>query len=198
MESVHITSMKALQERFPEILQDLGTDHHHLLAAAANPLIALEELGYSLSRRVREDLEDRSRFTKEEVATRRQLRRRIFDLAGSTFDVGNQDEVERVLFEDLQIERPRQARQVIEQPKFQQAPQDAEKKPVDPLDRLVDAHPVIEPLLEYRRLDASRPQFAPRERYEAIKSGRHRVPITSLRVRNAGEDTVLVETNANR
>jgi DNA polymerase I-like protein with 3'-5' exonuclease and polymerase domains len=198
VEPVRITSMKALQERLSEILEELSVDHNHLLAAGANPILALEDLGYSLSRRVLEDLEDRSRFSREETTTRRELRRRIFDLAGTTFHVSDESELDRVLFDVLKIERPRQSRQMIQQPRFERGEEPEEQPSPDPLERLRDVHPVIEPLLEYRRLDATRPQFAPRSRYEEIKSGKRQLPITSIRIRSAGEKAVLAETNANR
>jgi hypothetical protein len=43
-------------------------------------------------------------------------------------------------------------------------------------------HPIMATLLEYRKLQVSRPGFAPRALYNKLKSGELRLPITKIRL----------------
>lgn len=53
----------------------------------------------------------------------------------------------------------------------------------DPLAALEGRHPVIEPLLEYRRLGATRAPFAEREAWESIRAGTINTAVDSLSIR---------------
>jgi competence ComEA-like helix-hairpin-helix protein len=53
----------------------------------------------------------------------------------------------------------------------------------DPLDVLRDQHAIMEPLLEYRRLEASTPRLAPRPLYEDVRRGRRTLGIVRVRGR---------------
>jgi hypothetical protein len=53
----------------------------------------------------------------------------------------------------------------------------------DPLEPLRKAHPVMEPLLEYRAIEASQPPLAPPEVYERLKRGEVRGPAIRVRFR---------------
>ena len=51
----------------------------------------------------------------------------------------------------------------------------------DPLEPLREAHPVMEPLLEYRQLEASSARLAPPDLYERIRDGKVELPVTRIR-----------------
>ena len=186
--------MKALQELFPEILDQLQDDHRAVVAAMANPILALEDLGYELSPRVLAALEDRARFDRKMVVQRRRLRTQIFKIAGRSFDLSSAEEVSHVL-SDLGIGTRARAQKVVAQTQYRPSRLE-QSKPSDPLERLKGKHPVVKPLLEYRRIDALTPPFASRRLYEEIKTGKRSFPISAIRVRGAGESKVVAESKA--
>ena len=53
-------------------------------------------------------------------------------------------------------------------------------RPADPLEKLRSAHPIMEPLLEYRRMQSSTPRLATKELYDEIRQKKRVLPITKL------------------
>jgi hypothetical protein len=194
MERTQISSMKALQERLVLILEELARDHRLALAGLANPILALEDLGYDLAPSVRVALDDRSRFGRKDVAARRELRKRLFELAGRKFDPASEDDLLGVLYDDLQLGTRDQVRRAVVRPGYSPSRRDGDERQSDPLERLKGKHPIVEPLLELRRIDARAAPFASSELYAEIKSGERSFPVTAVRARRAGGDEVLAET----
>lgn len=191
-----IDTLRELRRLVPSILKEINADPALALRAAANPLLALEELGYSLTPELRAEAESRVRFpkaTRERMAT---LEKEIFHAAGERFDLRAPAEVERVLFTKLKLPRP----QLEQPPTAQRAPAAPQPETmmarmalaldrgfVDPLGALAGKHPVMQPLLEYRRLDASEPPLAAPAVYERIRRGEVKLPIVRIRGRLKSE-----------
>lgn len=194
MSRTRINSMKALQELFPEILDQLRDDHRAMVAAMANPILALEDLGYELSPRVLVALEDRARFDKKMAAQRRRLRTKIFEAVGHSFDLSSAEEVSGVL-SDLGVGTRAWVQKAVAQTKYRPSCRE-QAKPSDPLERLKGKHPVVKLLLEYRRIDALTPPFASRRLYEETRTGKRSFAITAIRVRGAAESKVVAESKA--
>jgi len=187
-----IDSMRDLERLVPAIVKEINADQELALRAAANPLLALGELGYTLSPELRAEAARRVRFPRAALERLNGLADDISRLAGERVDPGSPPELERILFEKLKLPRvdlsqaPPYERKRPERPAVQaplRAPTRGAPTPVDPLERLRGAHQIIEPLLEYRRIDASRPRLAPRELYEQIKRGAKSLPATRIRAR---------------
>lgn len=165
-ESGDVTSWEDLQREVEPIVDRINDNQSLALAAAANPIFALEELGYRIDPEARPEIEDRLRFRPPHAKRLGQLRRDLYRLVGGPFDPASDADVRRVLSAaGVQVGRP------------SAEPDDAE----DPFERLRGRHPLIEPLLEYRRLEAAEPRFATRDVYIALREGRRSVPITRLR-----------------
>lgn len=186
-----IGSWEELQQQIQAILERVNADPDLAAAAAINPILALEELGYELEPGARQEVEDRLRFDPREAVRLRQLRKAAFEQAGREFDLDSPDELGRLLFEELRIpipqpekKRPRQKRPAA-RPDTRPLPHRFSGQPEaeDPLEALHGAHPVLEPLLEYRRLEASRPRLASRSLYEQVRQGKRRLAIRNLRGR---------------
>ena len=177
-----IASMAALRRLVPEILETINADPQLALRAAVNPLLALEELGYELTPKLRVEAERRIRFSSEARQELETLEREIFRHAGESFDLDSAEATQRVLFDKLRLQRPEAMIAVPER-----------KTPVqrssflrdfkDPLEPLADRHPIMTPLLAYRRLDASEPRLAPRSLYERVRRGEVSLPVTRVRAR---------------
>lgn len=177
-------SFDELRRDVREILERINADEQLALAAAANPVLALQEIGYEISDEVERDLERRARFDRDERSRLAELEAEVFRHAGRPFDIGAADELETVLFEELRIPRPQRNPSAEQQgrehkEKRERGPKAAPRVPnvgwgprvPDPLEELADAHPVMGPLLEYRALEARHPRFAPRPLYERVRRG---------------------------
>ena len=193
-----IDSWEQLQKQIKSIIAKVNADQSMALAAALNPLFAVEELGYEISPEARPSIEDRIRFDRQTAKRSQDLRESIFRQVGHFFDLNSPEQMSKVLFEELKL-RPAPAgkREVVDQHSYARVPPTLDTKPLphkregaepapDPLEVLRDAHPVMEPLLEYRRLQASRPLLAPRDAYDAVRQGKVRLPIQEIRARLKG------------
>lgn len=165
-ESVNVTSWEDLQREVEPIVNRINDDQSLAIAAAANPLFALEELGYIVDPEARPEIEDRLRFRPPDAKRLGQLRRDLHRQAGSRFDPASDADVRRVL-----------SAAGVKVGRLPAEPEDGK----DPFERLRGQHALIEPLLEYRRLDAAEPRLATRDVYAALREGRRSVPITRLR-----------------
>lgn len=190
-----IDSLEKLERRVPSIVKAINADEKLGMRAAANPVLAMEELGYTLADEVRSSVERRIRFSVETFEQLETLAKQIHEIAGHRFSIDSPDELARVLFEELELPQPRQS---IQEPcKSAQLPSTSYELPTaplppqvgwglkveDPLGELRDAHPIMEPLLAYRKLEASKPRLAPPELYDRIKQGQVELPAIRLRAR---------------
>lgn len=153
-----IQSYPQLDEELESIVERLNSQPGLALAALANPLLAIEELGYELAPEAREEMEDRLRFRPPEAEHLRKLRRQVFEQAGRRFDPASDDEVGRVLFEEIGLERGK-------------------------LEELEGKHPIVAPLIEYRRLDRQEPRFAAPGVYRSVRAGRRKLPLTGVKAK---------------
>ncbi len=183
-----IDSIEALQKVVPLIVKAVNDDQAFGLRAAANPLLAAEELGYQIAPEIRQTVERRVRFSQEDAARLGELEAQVYKLAGVQFDIDSSQELDRILFEKLKLPRPNLAA-ADTRPirtaswRLPRRPRWGPPRPPIPLEELRDAHPIMPPLLEYRRIDRSAPRLAPRELYERIRSGEVKMPITRIQAR---------------
>lgn len=189
-----IETLHELQRLVPSIVKEVNANDALALRAAANPLLAIEELGYELAPGLRIEAERRVRFPKAAIERLERLEQQVYERADERFAIDSPAELDRVLFEKLKLPRPDQrgtTKGSRKQPAAttpptlvaEPAPHFARRPFVDPLEALRGAHPIMEPLLEYRKLEASEPRLAPRDLYERIRDGKVELPATRLRVR---------------
>lgn len=183
-----VRSWDELQERIGSIVERLNADLDLAVSSAVNPFFALEEIGLTVAPEARAEIEDRLRFPGKEATRRGKLRRLIFDLAGREFDIQSAEELHQVLFKDLSIRPyPDERGCYPKVPDTHPLPRIRKGEPVeDPLAALEGRHPIIAPLLKYRRLDARRPRFAPPSSYAAIRQGDRSHGIRGFRIRLKG------------
>lgn len=195
-EPSRLSSVRGLQRIMPRVLRALGKDPQLSLAAAANPLLALEALGYSLTDRASRQIERHARFGPAGAARLVELESSIFEIAGRRFDLRDPEAVRREI-EPLLLEAPapkgkrkkapykkseaRKALAILERP-LPPVRSTAEPEP-DPLEPLGRLHPVLPPLVEHRKLERSQPRFSSREVFERVRQGELNLPVTKLRFR---------------
>lgn len=169
MREVIINSWEDLQKNISKIVVALEKDPNLKLAAASNPILALEELGYKIVDYSTDQLEDRIRFKKEDAAKLAELRNSIHALAGKKFDIRSTEDLNTVLFDDLKlILYDREGCPVACRIKTHRKG-DGD----DPLKMYTGLHPIIEPLLAFRQIDASAAGFSGRTIYQKIREGNY-------------------------
>lgn len=189
-----IESLRELTRLIPAMVKDVNADPDLALRAAANPLLAIEELGYELDPSLRAIAERRVRFPENRANQLTELADQIYRLAGEPFDIESDIDVRRVLLETLALpgrgsDEPanasKRARKKERPAKREpEAEQDTADVPiVELLERLRNAHPIIEPLATYRELSAGEPGLAPPELYERIRRGEVQNPVTRVQFR---------------
>ena len=82
-----INSIEALQKIVPIIVKAVNNDQAFGLRAAANPLLAVEEMGYQIVPEIQHAAERRVRFSQEDAAHLGELEEQIYKLADETFNI---------------------------------------------------------------------------------------------------------------
>lgn len=101
--ALHVHSIDELRAQMPSIIKKLNADQGLLRGAAANPIFALEELGYVIPDALRHEIETRVRFSAKERESLGALRRQVIEAAGFAFDLDSPHALESALFERLRI-----------------------------------------------------------------------------------------------
>lgn len=198
-----LSSVDEAQKAMPRLIAALNKDPALARAALANPLFAIEELGYTIEEDVRKNFERRIRFTADEAERLQVLADEINTAAGCDVDVDDPHKLARVLFEVLDLPRPdtksdnddyqiddRPARghdALPTDPLDPRLPWIDDVRP-DPLEAIAGSHPVMKPLLEYRQLDASQPRLASPDAYRRARDETKSVSNVSFR-RHAEPDS---------
>jgi len=195
----HLTTLDALQRRVPSIVKRVNADPALALRAAANPLLALGEMGYTLTPELERQVALRVRFNAQQISRLDALTSEIHTLAGESFDIDSPVALEHVLFTRLKLPPlPAAAQRVVIaqgavapglNTRVALHPLDPPYRipggiaPPDPLEALRGKHPVIAPLLEYRAIQAAVPPLASRELYDRIARGDIEGPTIRVRAR---------------
>ena len=184
-EKKKIQKFKDFHREVPDIVKEISKDQQLALRAAVNPLLAMEELGYELETKIQKEVERILRFSPKERKRLKDLETEIHKLAGRAIDLDSPKEIETVLFKEFKLNKPK-SMESLDQPDIIDRGATLSKHKgfrwIDPLRPLEKEHPIIAPLLEYRKLQVSRPGFAPRALYKKLKSGKIRFPITEIRL----------------
>ncbi|MEU1728925.1 hypothetical protein [Nonomuraea sp. NPDC005692] len=171
-----IDSWADLQRAAAAILRRMN-DHPTLArAAAANPVLAIERLGYTITPHARPGITDRLRLGPEAAELLARLRREVERLARRPVDPDDGADVRRALLE-LGVTGENEMIGT-EPPRWRPGGAGADR-----LEALRDRHEVMRPLLEYRRLSGRRPALAPEAVFEAVLSGERVPAVTAVKGR---------------
>jgi DNA polymerase I-like protein with 3'-5' exonuclease and polymerase domains len=95
----------------------------------------------------------------------------VQDAAGRAVDIDDPDDLDHLLFTELELPRPRGKGYDESSRPTDPLPVDWGEPAPDPLESLREAHPVMPPLLEYRRLEASTPRLGDRTAFRQALEG---------------------------
>ena len=101
-----VATFKAFHRLVPSIVKRLSEDRDLAVRAMANPVMAIEELGFDLAPEVAQEIERRVRFSDETRSRLSAIETRLFEAAGERFDPESVQDIERVLFSRLKLRRP--------------------------------------------------------------------------------------------
>jgi hypothetical protein len=181
-----ITRIEQLQERLGDLLSRINGDQRLAQAAAANPLLALEELGFRLAPEIRREIERRGRYSRRQLVRREGLlaefTRSVPGYSIEEVDLLSAGEVRRLLREILKVEPGRMPANLD----LRRTRVTAGEKVTDPLESVADAHPAIPTLIALRAIERQALGFASPSVYRAIRSGELKLPISAISARPAG------------
>lgn len=191
MEAGNISSLKELQQQMPRLLEKYGNDQSLTLLALTNPLLALEKIGYSFTAAAKEEITSHIRFGKEGIAALDKLKSDIFAITGKSFNLDDSTSVREQLATILSKDEVTPKGKSKAAIKPSDAILDAVTKPVkvkdnkveDPLEVYRSEHPVIAPLLEYRRMQVLVPQLASSDVADKIVRQKDQLPLKRLTFR---------------
>src|ERR1022692_113358 len=86
-QGVIVENLQQLQKHVPSIVKAVNADPSLALAAAANPLFAIEELGYQIPSGLRRTVEHRIRFSLDQLERLKKLSTEIHRELGDYFDI---------------------------------------------------------------------------------------------------------------
>jgi hypothetical protein len=194
MESGTITSLRELQQMMPRIIKEHGQNGQLTLLALANPIYALEKAGFSFTKEAREEIELRIRFGKENAARVKETRMAIFEATGKPFDLDSVTELKKNITpllpagESASDQKEQKAYHAsIGSSLFLKALEEkvrVEKgNVIDPLAAYQHTHPVVQKLIEYRRLAALHPALANASTAEKLVRQNDKLPLKNIRFR---------------
>jgi hypothetical protein len=189
-----INSLPELQRLMPRLLKNAANQTSLLLAAAANPLLAITRLGYEVAPEAARAIEYRARFGEAGGAAFEKLQAELFQTAGQTFDPADGRALRRVLADLLPADETQSAQKrptalALSRKQRTALLDAAENRPVgvpgqrpvrDPLADFAEVHPLIPLLVEWRRINLQSPRFASAEVFDRILAGELRLPITEV------------------
>lgn len=180
-----LQSFKDFHKIVPLIIRKVNRDENLALLAMVNPIIAIEEMGFKLSPKVREEVELRIRFSVEEINELKNLEKEIQQIAGKKIDLHSNESIEKLVFKDLKIKKPESLKSlVLPDPILKEVDFTTNTRLSfkDPLDQIRSKHPILKSLKRFRSLLMSKPGFADKLMYEKIKSGKIKLPIKSIKI----------------
>ncbi len=141
--AIDIESIQQLQKHVPSIVHTVNADPLLALAAAVNPMFALEELGYRIPSSLSRTVEHRIRFSADQSAHLEKLSAEIHHQLHRQFDIESETELSAVLQKELKLgEHQQLPAKIARQPQMKWA-----EKQDEALDQFRDAHPAMKAIL---------------------------------------------------
>ena len=193
-EKLPIDSINEVRRLASSIIEISNSDEELALHAAANPIMAMEDMGYRFTDEIRYQLERIFRFSNETRMQLDNLEKEIHKIAGRSFNIDSSTELPHLLFDELNLPKPLFTIKSQIHQSYRVTPSELPTQPLppqmswtpkvkDPLEELRGVHTIMEPLLAYRQLEASEPRLATRDIYDKIKSGEVKFPLTKIKFR---------------
>lgn len=195
-----IETLNELQKLVPRLIEEHGKNKQLMKAALSNPILALEEIGYILSPKVKQEVEERARFNSEQQKKRIEITEKVNKIVGKKIDLSSKTSVtnalkyafpkktisvgKKTIETNAIIKAATTTRELQIFQSLWQASQNKVKK--DPLSEFKATHELVPLLLEYRKIEALSPQFATKKTFTSVlkdKDAKKGVSISNVRFR---------------
>ena len=201
MKYAPIQNLKELQKLMPSIIKDYGEDQKITHAALANPILALEHIGYELTPDFKYELEFLIRFGEKKGKALLTLEKKIFKEVNKEFDLRSPDQLFEVLKPILKLKAPAGKASKKAKETTKKAPKKISitsltkahlslppqlkwtEKVKDVLLDCPKKHPAIPLILKYRELESSEPRLASRQLFEKALKGKLKKSFTLNNIR---------------
>jgi hypothetical protein len=190
-----ISNLKEIQLQVPEILQKYADNQELALIALANPLMALEKIGYTFTPEAREEIENRIRFGKQGAEKFSLLKQSVFEAARKRFDLNSTAELKStvkaiLLKQSASGKKDKSASEVLTFARIESIltlldhPVTGKNRDEpDPLSVYARDHSVIEKLIEFRKMEASQPRLADEKALVQILANKDVFPLKKITFR---------------
>lgn len=179
LQDKNLESIIQLQKLMPKLLQEHGSNLRLMKAALANPILALEELGYKIGPILKLELEDRVRFSKKDQNKITEITKKINVISGKNIRLNSKVSVEELLknsFKEEKIsigEKTYNSSEIVKTINTPLASRFFQKdKKEDPLQKFEGTHKIVPLLLAYRTIEATVPKLASKKTFDAILNGK--------------------------
>lgn len=183
-----LRSLEEIRAEVPGAVRDLRKRPDLARAAAVDPVRAFEALGHRIDPALLPTVRRRVRFPLGTFGRLEELVAAVRDAAGRAVDVDDPDDLEHLLFTELQLPRPDEKGSTEHYRPTDPLPVDWGEPAPDPLEPLREAHSVMPPLLEYRRLEAGTPRLGDREAFRLALEGEGLYAVDSVTFVLQGRD----------
>ena len=160
MKSKTIRSIEDLRKEMPHIIAEYGNNTDIARAAIANPVLALEKIGYTLSKGMQKEVEYYVRFGEKNKDRVLALEKQVYEHTACEFDLEDDNQLEKqlkTLLSDnsLNLKKSGKSSKVAFRISEDKAVSAVKTVDLDPLQAHVDKHKVVPLLIEARKIYAS-------------------------------------------
>lgn len=189
MKTKAISTLRELQLKMPAIIKLHGNNTTIARAAIINPILALEEIGYELSASLKNELDYYIRFGPARQKKLIALEKEVYTGVGKKFDLKDEKAVEKyvhpLIAKKGKVEFKPPKTEYSFAIKTSKTKAIFSQKKSDPYEIFKDAHPVMKPLLEFRKIESSVARLGSAEIFKKALKGHvsEKVKISSVRFR---------------
>ncbi len=172
----NITTLNQLQKLIPRLLHEVNSDQSLMRAAAANPILALEHLGFTLTPSVKKEIENRILADKTTQKKLDDLQKQVDKIAGKKLNLSSNTSItnflQKELGENVQCDDKssdfESLKKALESNVERVSDFFEKENKYDPLTSFKNTHKLIPLLIEYRTIKASELKLATKKSFNDL------------------------------
>lgn len=173
--NIKLESLNQLQKLMPRLLEEHGGNKKLMKATIANPILALEEIGFTISSALKIEIEEKVRFSRKQQKERSEIQEKMYGMFGKKIDLSSKEilkkELTRILSADSTnaVKKTIKISGLLKEIEVDPSPklfQKVDKK--DPLHSYKNVHEIVPLLIAYRKLELTAPPLSSKKTFELI------------------------------
>ncbi|PHN00933.1 hypothetical protein [Flavilitoribacter nigricans] len=193
-----IESLKELQLLMPRIVNQVNGNPQLALAATANPILALEYLGYSFTPKARKEIESYGRFGPDGLQQLAEVEKHWKQLFGSEPIPASKEMAKKMFAQLAKGTDPRKtkSRKMSSKSKSTRSItletaldliyskiKDIETEEKNKIESLEQIHEALPLLYQYQKILSQRTAFARKEKFEQLLKSEQKTPLSAVKFR---------------